>query len=149
MIFISGFACSAPLVAVVAATFIPSDSGIWMMVLPVVGYLTPDLCLTQMTKRRKEKISVGMPDAIDLMVICVEAGLGLDQALLRAGQELAISHPAISEEFMTINMEQRAGKSRLDAWHGMADRTHPDIVKAFVSHARADRPFWYSDRQGA
>jgi tight adherence protein C len=127
-----GLRLLAPLVAVVAATFIPSDSGIWMIGLPVVAYLAPDLCLTTLTKRRNEAISLGMPDAIDLMVICVEAGLGLDQALLRAGQELAISHPAISEEFMTINMEQRAGKSRLDAWHGMVDRTHLDIVKAFV-----------------
>jgi tight adherence protein C len=127
-----GLRLLAPLVAVVAATFIPGDSGIWMIVLPVVAYLAPDLCLTAMTKRRNATISLGMPDAIDLMVICVEAGLGLDQALLRAGQELAISHPAISEEFVTINIEQRAGKSRLDAWHGMADRTRLDIVKAFV-----------------
>jgi tight adherence protein C len=81
-----------------------------------------------------------MPDAIDLMVICVEAGLGLDQALLRSGQELAISHPAVSEEFMTINIEQRAGKARLDAWRGLADRTRLDVVKAFVSMlAQTDR----------
>ena len=104
-----------------------------MILLPTVAYLLPDLCLTEMTRRRREAIRLGMPDAIDLMVICVEAGLGLDQALLRAGQELAISHPAVSEEFMTINIEQRAGKARLDAWGGMAERTRLDIVKGFVS----------------
>jgi len=128
-----GLRLLAPLVAVVAATFIPGNNGFWMMVLPAVAYLAPDLLLTEMTRRRREAIRLGMPDAIDLMVICVEAGLGLDQALLRAGQELAISHPAISEEFMTINIEQRAGKARLDAWRGMAERTRLDIVKAFVS----------------
>jgi len=128
-----GLRLLAPLVAIVGATFIPNNSGFWMMVLPAVAYLAPDLCLTEMTRRRREAVRLGMPDAIDLMVICVEAGLGLDQALLRAGQELAISHPAISEEFMTINIEQRAGKARLEAWRGMADRTRLDMVKAFVS----------------
>jgi len=128
-----GLRLLAPLVALVAATFIPSNGNVWMIVLPLVGYLIPDFCLTQMTRRRREEIRLSMPDAIDLMVICVEAGLGLDQALLRAGQELAISHRAISEEFMTINIEQRAGKARLDAWQGMVDRTRLDVVKAFVS----------------
>jgi tight adherence protein C len=122
-----------PLIAIVAATFIPSSSSLWMIALPAAAYLLPDLYLTEMTRRRREAIRLGMPDAVDLMVICVEAGLGLDQALLRAGQELAVSHPAISDEFMTINIEQRAGKARLDAWGGMAARTRLDIVKAFVS----------------
>jgi len=128
-----GLRLLAPLVALVAATFIPNNSSFWMIALPAVAYLAPDLGLTQMARRRREAIRLGMPDAIDLMVICVEAGLGLDQALLRAGQELAISHPAISEEFMTINIEQRAGKARLEAWRGMADRTRLETVKAFVS----------------
>ena len=128
-----GLRLLAPLVALVAATFIPSNGNVWMIVLPLVGYLIPDFCLTAMTRRRREEIRLSMPDAIDLMVICVEAGLGLDQALLRAGQELAISHRAISEEFMTINIEQRAGKARLDAWQGMVDRTRLDVVKAFVA----------------
>ena len=131
-----GLRLVAPLMGVLAATFIASNSVFWMIVLATVAYLVPDLCLTEMTRRRREAIRLGMPDAIDLMVICVEAGLGLDQALLRAGQELAISHPAISEEFMTINIEQRAGKARLDAWRSMADRTDLDIVKALVSMLR-------------
>ena len=128
-----GLRLMAPLFAIVAATFIPNNTGLWMIVLPAVAYLSPDLCLTEMARRRREAIRLGLPDAIDLMVICVEAGLGLDQALLRSGQELAISHPAISEEFMTINIEQRAGKARLEAWRGMAERTRLDMVKAFVS----------------
>ena len=128
-----GLRLLAPLVALVIATFIPNSGGFWMIVLPVVAYLVPDLCLTEMARRRREAIRLGMPDAVDLMVVCVEAGLGLDQALLRAGQELAISHPAISEEFMTISIEQRAGKSRIDAWRAMGVRTHLEMVQAFVS----------------
>ena len=81
-----------------------------------------------------------MPDAIDLLVICVEAGLGLDQALLRSGQELALSHPPIAEEFTQINLEQRAGKARLDAWRSMGDRTKLDVIRAFTNMlAQTDR----------
>ena len=128
-----GIRLPAPLLALVIATFMIRNAGFWMVVLPAAAYLAPDICLTEMTRRRREAIRLGMPDAVDLMVVCVEAGLGLDQALLRAGQELAISHPAISEEFATISIEQRAGKARLDAWRAMADRTGLDVVKAFVA----------------
>jgi tight adherence protein C len=128
-----GLRLLTPLIALVAATFVPSNVGFWMIVLPAVGYLTPDFCLTEMARRRREAIRLGLPDALDLMVVCVEAGLGLDQALLRAGQELAVSHPSISEEFLTISIEQRAGKTRLEAWRAMAERTQLDIVTGFVS----------------
>src|SRR5262249_19552005 len=80
------------------------------------------------------------PDAIDLLVICVEAGLGIDQALLRSGQELALSHPPIAEEFNQINLEQRAGKERIEAWRSMAERTKLDVIKAFSGMlAQTDR----------
>jgi tight adherence protein C len=70
---------------------------------------------------------------VDLLVICVDAGLGLDQAMLRVGQELANSHPEINEEFLQINREQRAGKPRLDAWRSMAIRTNLPDIEAFVN----------------
>jgi tight adherence protein C len=73
-----------------------------------------------------------LPDALDLLVICMEAGLGLDQAILRVGQELKISHPALSEEFVLIGLEQRAGKPRLEAWRNMADRAGVESVRQFV-----------------
>ena len=69
----------------------------------------PNIVLTRLIKRRREKIRRSIPDAIDLLVICVDAGLGIDQALLRVGQELGISHPQITEELLQINREQRAG----------------------------------------
>ncbi len=86
------------------------------------AYVGPDLWLTARTRRRREQVRLGLPDALDLMVVCVDAGLGLDQALLRTGQELRTSHPVIAEEFTLINLEQRAGKPRINAWRDMADK---------------------------
>ena len=129
-----------PLAAILCGTFIPNNMGLWILGMALGAYLLPDIVLTEMMRHRREKIRLGMPDAIDLLVICVEAGLGLDQALLRSGQELMLSHPEISEEFNQINLEQRAGKARLDAWRSMAERTRLDLIRGFVSMlAQCDR----------
>jgi tight adherence protein C len=74
-----------------------------------------------------------MPDALDLLVICVEAGLGLDQALLRVSEELQITHPELSEELQLVNAEMRLGKGRTDALRELARRTGLDDIKAFVA----------------
>jgi len=130
----------APLAAVIGASFIPTNTTFWMIGLAAGAYVAPDLVLTELIRHRREKIRLGMPDAIDLLVICVEAGLGLDQALLRSGQELALSHAPIAEEFTQINLEQRAGKGRIEAWRGMAERTKLDVIRAFTSMlAQTDR----------
>ena len=73
-------------------------------------------------KKRRE-ILKSLPDALDLLVMCVEAGLGLDQAMLRVGQELTISRPDIHQEFLQVDLEQLAGKPRLEAWKSAAERT--------------------------
>jgi tight adherence protein C len=99
----------------------------------LLGYLIPDMWLTGRTTRRRNRIRRSLPDAIDLMVICVDAGLGLDQALLRVGVELAVSHPEINEEFTQVNLEQRAGRPRLEAWQALADRTKIEEFSAFVN----------------
>jgi tight adherence protein C len=93
----------------------------------------PNIALTRLIKRRREKIRRSIPDAIDLLVICVDAGLGIDQALLRVGQELGISHPQITEELLQINREQRAGKPRIQAWADMAERSELSDIDAFSS----------------
>jgi len=121
------------LAGAVSGTFIHQNPIFWCFALMVVSYLAPDLWLTKMVERRRKRIQKSIPDAIDLLVICVDAGLGLDQALLRVGQELAISHPELNEEFTTINLEQRAGKPRLDAWRSMADRTKLPEFAALVN----------------
>ncbi len=122
-----------PGAAILLATFIPSNRFFWMMVLGGVFYLGPDLVLTRLIKRRREKVRRSIPDAIDLLVICVDAGLGMDQAMLRVAQELGTSHPQIYEEFMQINREQRAGKLRLDAWESMAKRNKLQEIDGFVN----------------
>ena len=82
--------------------------------------MAPDFWLSRKISKRKSTIRRSLPDALDLLVICVEAGLGLDQALLRVGEELVISHAEIAEELTMVNLEQRAGKPRLEAWQALA-----------------------------
>jgi tight adherence protein C len=122
-----------PLAGILAGTFIHTNTAFWCLALAAVGYLLPDIWLTRAVNKRKKKIQKGIPDAIDLLVICVEAGLGLDQALLRIGQEIELSYPELNEEFNQINLEQRAGKPRLDAWQSMADRTKIEEFASLVT----------------
>ncbi|MDP9148170.1 MAG: type II secretion system F family protein [Acidobacteriota bacterium] len=122
-----------PLIGAFLGSFISSNTTFWVIAFAVVGYMSPDFWLTRKTSKRRRKIRRSLPDALDLLVICVDAGLGLDQALLRVGQELGISHPEINEEFTQINLEQRAGKPRLEAWASLAERTQIEEFKAFVS----------------
>jgi tight adherence protein C len=122
-----------PIAGVVAGSFVPDSRFFAMTALGGILYLLPDLVLTRLIKRRREKIRRGIPDAIDLLVICVDAGLGMDQAMLRVGQELGTSHPQIYEEFMQINREQRAGKLRLEAWQAMAERSKLVEIDGFVN----------------
>jgi len=122
-----------PSVAMTAAFFIPSARLFWMVALPALAFIAPNITLTHLVKRRREKIRLSIPDAIDLLVICVDAGLGIDQALLRVGQELGISHPQITEELLKINREQRAGKPRIQAWADMAARSQLPDIDAFAS----------------
>jgi len=102
-------------------------------VLALIGFYLPNLWLHLKISARKEKIMEGFPDALDLMVICVEAGMGLDQAINRVGEEMKLSCPPISEEFKTLNMEMRMGKSRRDALRNMANRTELDDVTSLVT----------------
>lgn len=122
-----------PVVALAIGTLIPSHRLMWVVILAGTVYLLPGSTLTWMIKRRREKIRRSVPEAVDLLVICVDAGLGVDQAMLRVGQELALSHPEITGEFLHISREQRAGKARLDAWRDMAKRIELPDIDAFVS----------------
>jgi tight adherence protein C len=122
-----------PLAGIILGSLIGSSPFFWVMALGGAGYLGPDLWLKQKTSSRKNRIRRSLPDALDLMVICVDAGLGLDQALLRIGEELAVSHPDISSEFIQVNLEQRAGRPRLEAWKNLADRSELEEFTSFVS----------------
>lgn len=130
----------APIVVLGLWSFFRQLPFFWIALIMGGAYLAPEMWLSALTKRRREQIRLGLPDALDLMVVCVDAGLGLDQALLRTGQELGGSHPVLAEELMQLNLEQRAGKPRIDAWRDMADRTQLETVKGFANMlAQSDR----------
>jgi tight adherence protein C len=136
--FASRFAI--PLLGLALGSFIRNNTLFWALSLGAVGYLIPDMWLRSRIKKRQQRIRNSLPDALDLLVICVEAGLGLDQAMLRVGQELAISHPEINQEFKQINLEQLAGKGRLEAWKSAAERTQVAEFSNFVTMlTQADR----------
>jgi tight adherence protein C len=98
-----------------------------------LGYIAPMQYLMWRVRRRQHAIEKGLPNALDLMVICVEAGLGIDQATLQVAKELARAHPEISDEFTIMNLELRAGERRQDALHNLAQRTGVSDVKKLVA----------------
>ena len=98
-----------------------------------LGYLLPSMALGRMAKRRQHRIRLGLPDALDLLVVSVEAGLGLDQAIQRVGAELDFAHPDLSDELRLINLELRAGKARVDALRNLAERTGVDDIASLVA----------------
>ncbi|HVH58182.1 MAG TPA: type II secretion system F family protein [Vicinamibacterales bacterium] len=98
-----------------------------------MGYVLPGMVLARLSKRRAHKIRLSLADALDLLVVSVEAGLGLDQALTRVGTELAFAHPDLSDELRLINLELRAGKPRSEALRNLADRTGVDDLSSLVT----------------
>lgn len=122
-----------PILAFLVATFISWNRMMLMMALPGFAYLLPDIILKRLIARRRQKIRLGVPDAVDLLVICVDAGLGMDQAMLRVALELGKRHPGLQQEFLRINREQKAGMLRLDAWQAMARRNNLPELDGFVN----------------
>ena len=107
----------------------------WLLAIicAVLGYLVPDVVLTRATRKHQKAIQNGLPDAIDLIVVCVESGSSLDQAIMRTSEELEIALPALARELRTVTNEIRAGKPRLEAFQGLAKRTQVDDVRALVT----------------
>lgn len=100
--------------------------------IPAFGFFLPRFFLKRMIRDRQTRIRVGLPDALDLTVICVEAGLALDQAMQRVGEDLKHAHKDLSDEFHLVNLEMRAGKPRAEALRNLAERTGVDDIKALV-----------------
>lgn len=98
-----------------------------------MGWVLPTMVLARMARKRQHKIRLGLPDVLDLLVVSVEAGLGLDQAIQRVGEELAFAHPDLADELRLINLELRAGKGRTEALHNLAERTGVDDVESLVA----------------
>jgi tight adherence protein C len=104
------------------------------------GWILPRFFLEKKVKKRREIVRLSLPDALDMIIVSVEAGLGLDQSLQYVGRELAISHPQLSEELSLVTLEMRAGKRRADALRNFADRTgEPEVRKLVAIMIQNDR----------
>ena len=108
------------------------DNPFLLIGIPCLGFILPRFFLKRMIKQRQQRIRLGLPDALDLTVICVEAGLALDQAMMRVGQDLHHAHPDLSDEFHLVNLEMRAGKPRADALRNLVERTGVDDIRSLV-----------------
>jgi tight adherence protein C len=97
------------------------------------GFFLPRFMLKRMITDRHRRIRLAMPDALDLTVICVEAGLSLDAALMRVGQDLHHAHPDLSDEFHLVTLEMRAGKPRAEALRNLTLRTGVDDIRSLVA----------------
>jgi tight adherence protein C len=115
------------------ALLVSSNVFLFFLVALVVGFFAPDFWLSHAIKKRRERIRLSLPDGLDMLSISMEAGLGLDQAIVRIGQEFRVSHRELSEEFLQINFEQRAGVQRIAAWKAFADRANVESVRSFVA----------------
>jgi tight adherence protein C len=123
------------LCAVVALWFVPPGLQKWLAAVAagLVGYQIPSLWLYRQTVLRQKQIENGLPDLLDLLIVCLEAGAALDQAIIKASDELVLSYPALAEEFRMLVTETRAGKPRLEAFRNLASRTGVEDIRALVS----------------
>jgi tight adherence protein C len=114
---------------------VPSLMRLWIMLLisAAVGLYLPSLFIRAKADRREREIINAFPDALDLMLVCVEAGLALESSFDRVGWEMAMTHPLLAEQLGTVVLELRAGRSREDALRRMAERTGADEIRAFAT----------------
>ena len=108
------------------------NSPMLLLGLTAFGFFLPRFILKKKLKERQRRIRLGLPDGLDLTVICVEAGLSLDQAMMRVGQDLNYAHPELSAEFHLFDLETRAGKPRVEALRNLAERTRVDDIRSLV-----------------
>jgi tight adherence protein C len=125
--------CALLAFAVASTPLVGSPSVLLALGAAALGYLLPGMALARRAKARQHRIRLSLPDALDLLVVSVEAGLGLDQALQRVGDELAPAHPDLSDELRLVNLELRAGTSRSDALRHLAHRTGVDDLSSLAA----------------
>jgi tight adherence protein C len=109
------------------------DSPLLLLGMTAFGFFIPRFLLKKKLKERQRRIRIGLPDGLDLTVICVEAGLSLDQAMMRVGDDLRHAHPELSQEFHLFDLETRAGKPRVEALRNLAERTGVDDLRSLVA----------------
>lgn len=122
------------LVAAVYVTGLYKLNPVFLLGLAALGgFLLSDFWLTSRVKRRQKRIVLGLPDGLDLLVVCVEAGMGLDQAVFRVAQEVRLAHRELSDELQLVNLEMRVGKSRMEALRELSTRTGVEDIKTLVA----------------
>jgi tight adherence protein C len=99
----------------------------------MAGWILPKFVVEKQVKKRKEILRLSLADALDMLVVSIEAGLGLDQAMQHVAREIAVSHPQLSEELTLVTLEMRAGKRRSDALRHFAERTGEDEIKKLLA----------------
>jgi tight adherence protein C len=131
---------AAKVITILTLVTIVFLSGLWrgspviyFLIAVVLGFMLPDMWLSRKVKARQQALRLALPDALDLLVICMEAGLGLDQALLYVGQELRIAHPELCEEFDLVNAEMQMGRTRLDALRSLSTRAGVEDIQGLVA----------------
>ncbi len=125
-----------PLITAVLISSSTTDSSnkfMAVLVAAAAGFFGPNEYVRMAAKRRQKEINRGLPNGLDLMVVCVESGLGLDQAILQVSKELEHAHPEISEEFGLVNLELKAGKRRVEALRNLAERSAAEDLKKLVA----------------
>jgi tight adherence protein C len=124
-----------PILLALSVLFVASFRTGWlfMLILGLMGYLLPGVWLNRKIKARQKVITNGLPDALDLMIVCLEAGSAMDQAIMKVGDELALAYPALSDEFKLLITETRAGKPRIEAFRNFASRTGVEDVRSLVA----------------
>jgi tight adherence protein C len=132
-IFLGSRLAVPAILGLLVALFINEGTITFFLLAIILGFFAPDFWLSWAINRRRDKVRLSLPDGLDFLAVCLEAGLGLDQGLVRLGQELRISHPELSEELLQINFEQRAGVQRIAAWKSFADRVDLESVRSFVA----------------
>jgi tight adherence protein C len=121
-------------IAVYVSGLTESNNGLFVWILALVGgFLLPDMWLSRRVRRRQTILRKALPDALDLLVVCIEAGLGLDQAFMRVSQELRITHPELCGELDLVNAQIRVGRTRIESMRELASRTGVDDIKALVA----------------
>lgn len=113
----------------------PEPPRLWLVVVAAgaLGFFLPGVWLERRLAHRRRQIENGLPDALDLLVVCIEAGSGLDQAILKTSDEISFAYPALGDELRILNSEIRAGKTRIEAFRNLAARTKVDDVRALTA----------------
>jgi tight adherence protein C len=126
--------CLPVVLAAVPLIVLPLKYGLLLALLSgAIGFFVPGLVVERKIRKRQMQITNGLPDALDILIVCIEAGNAIDQAILKSAEELLVSHPVLAHELMLVNIETRAGKARLEAFKNFAERTRVEDVRSLVA----------------